>query len=205
MDTRIADYFCERYPHMPVMFVGTMEECDFYQKRYESNKFEYLIRPTTLGMLLQKCEIMLNMAESDETDASLENKEEYKEETVQEKKRILAVDDSGIFLRSIKNMLESKYDVIVANSGEIAISQAKAKIPDLILLDYEMPGWDGKKTFEEIRKDEALKDIPVIFVTAVSDKMHIMAVLELKPSGYLLKPIEQQRLFETLEEALIEI
>ncbi len=115
------------------------------------------------------------------------------------------MDDSGILLRNIKTMLEKEYDVAVANSGMTAIKQAKKKTPDLILLDYEMPEWDGKKTLEEIRNDEELKDIPVVFVTAVADKAHIAAVLELRPSGYLLKPIEQQKLYDTIEKALIRI
>ena len=85
------------------------------------------------------------------------------------------------------------------------MKQAKKKAPDLILLDYEMPEWDGRRTLEEIRNDEKLKDTPVVFLTAVADKAHIAAVLELKPSGYLLKPIEQQTLMDTIEKALIKI
>ena len=102
-------------------------------------------------------------------------------------------------------MLEKDYDVAVANSGMMAIKQAKKKLPDLILLDYEMPEWDGRKTLEEIRNDEKLKDIPVVFVTAVADKEHISGVLSLRPSGYILKPIEQQKLYDTIEKALIRI
>ena len=203
MDNRIVDYLCDRSPQMPILFLGTVEECDFYQKKYDSDKFEFVARPTTLGMLLHRCEMALKISETNEAEGqggavSLEG-------DGQSKKCILAVDDSGIFLRSLKTMLEKDYDIVVANSGEAAINQAKKKSPDLILLDYEMPGWDGKKTFEEIRNDETLKDIPVVFLTAVSDKKHIAAVLALRPAGYLLKPIDQQRLFDTIEEALIEI
>ncbi len=202
MDSRIFDLFSERYPHMPMMFVGTSEECAFYQNKYNNEKYEYVIRPTTLGRLLSKCEEML-LVEEDNANSDTEG--EAKEESASGKKCILAVDDSGIFLRTIKNMLDERYDVVVANSGQLAIKQAKKRIPDLIILDYEMPEWDGRKTLIEIRNDDELKDIPVVFLTGVSDKPHITAVLALKPSGYLLKPIEQQRLFETIEEALIEI
>lgn len=121
------------------------------------------------------------------------------------KKRILAVDDSGILLRSVKAALENTYEVMVANSGMMAIKQAKKKLPDLILLDYEMPEWDGRKTLEEIRKDEELKDIPVVFLTAVREREHIAAVLKLRPSGYLLKPIEPQILIDSIEKAMVRI
>jgi len=121
------------------------------------------------------------------------------------KKCILAVDDSGILLRSVKAMLEKYYDVVVANSGMMAMKQAKKKAPDLILLDYEMPEWDGKRTMEEFRNDEELKDTPIVFLTSVADKAHIAAVLAMKPSGYLLKPIEQQLLLDTIERSMIKI
>lgn len=200
LDNRILDFFSDRNYQIPVLLIGTVEECNFYQKYYENEQFDFVVRPTTLGVLQQKCEEMLNMSDSEK-----EEEADVTEETEQERKRILAVDDSGILLRSVKNILDGKYEVIVANSGMLAIKQAKKKAPDLILLDYEMPEWDGKRTLEEIRNDDELKDIPVVFLTAVADKAHIKAVLELRPSGYLLKPIDQQRLMETIEKALIKI
>ncbi len=59
-----------------------------------------------------------------------------------------------------------------------------------------------KRTLEEIRKDEELKAISVLFLTVVVDKGHITAVLGLNPCGYLLKPIEQQKLIDTVKKAL---
>ena len=70
------------------------------------------------------------------------------------------------------------------------------------MLDYEMPEWDGKKTLEEIRKDEEIMDIPVMFLTGVAEKEYIAAVLGLNPAGYLLKPVEQSKLLKSIEEVL---
>lgn len=193
----ILDFFQERFSQMPVLLIGKEKECRAYNRYYENKQFDYLNRPLTLGMLLRKCEEMLKIYEPEAENAQ--------EAATEERKYILAVDDSGILLRNIKTMLEKDYDVAVANSGMMALKQAKKKKPDLILLDYEMPEWDGRKTLEEIRNDEELKDIPVVFVTAVADKEHIAAVLELRPSGYILKPIEQQKLYDTIEKALIRI
>ena len=200
LDNRILDFFQDKNVNVPMLLVGTNEECDYYQKYFENEQFDFIIRPTTLGMLLQKCEQMLLSAEA-EGDAEVNTQPDVE----QEKKSILAVDDSGILLRSVKAMLDKDYDVAVANSGMMAIKQAKKKKPDLILLDYEMPEWDGKRTLEEIRNDEELKDIPVVFLTAIADKENIVAVLNLRPSGYLLKPIEQQVLIDTIEKSLIKI
>ena len=202
LDKRILDYLAECNVKRPVLLIGTQEECKVYENYYEEEQFECLVRPTTLGMLQSKCEEMLNMAGAAEEEAV---KEAAVEEVPQQRKSILAVDDSGILLRTVKAMLEKNYDVMVANSGMAAMKQAKKKAPDLILLDYEMPEWDGKRTFEEFRNDEDLKDIPVVFLTAVADKAHIAAVLNLRPSGYLLKPIDQQILIDTIEKSLIKI
>ena len=65
-----------------------------------------------------------------------------------------------------------------------------------------MPVMDGKETLEELRKDEALKDVPVVFLTSVADRESIAAVLKLQPEGYLLKPIDQARMLETIESVL---
>ena len=200
LDNRILDFFSDRNFQIPVLLIGTMEECKAYQKYYEGEQFDFVVRPTTLALLQRKCEEMLKLSKAENVEKSNISKE-----AEQKRKCILAVDDSGILLRSVKAMLEKKYDVAVANSGMLAIKQAKRKNPDLILLDYEMPEWDGKKTLEEIRNDEELKDTPVVFLTAVADKTHIAKVLELRPSGYLLKPVEQQTLMDTIEKALIEI
>ena len=114
----------------------------------------------------------------------------------------MVVDDNGILLRSVKVMLAEDFDVAFATDGMMAIEKAKKWQPDMILLDYEMPKMDGRETLEEMRKDEDLKNIPVVFLTGVADKESIAAVLKLKPQGYLLKPIEQNRMMETIQNVL---
>ena len=76
----------------------------------------------------------------------VENIKRQMDEYYKMKKRtILAVDDSGVILRNIKTLLEDKYQVIPVNSSEMAIKYLALNIPDLILLDYEMPIVDGKQ------------------------------------------------------------
>lgn len=195
LDSKILDYFANRRRIVPVLLIGTYEECNYYQKYYDSEQFDFLTRPTTMSDLTAKCFSVLEMEE--------EAKEaESQKEVPAEKKRILVVDDSGILLRSVKAMLETIYEVAVATDGKKALDRAKKKKPDLILLDYEMPVMDGKETLEELRKDEALKDVPVVFLTSVADRESIAAVLKLQPEGYLLKPIDQARMLETIESVL---
>lgn len=62
---------------------------------------------------------------------------------------------------------------------------------------------DGtERTLELIRRDESSKDIPVIFLTGVADEMRIKDILNLNPTGYLLKPVKTNRLLQSIEEAL---
>ena len=115
------------------------------------------------------------------------------------KKKILVVDDSGIMLRNIKGWLEDKYQVILANSGAMAIKYLATNRPDLVLLDYEMPVIDGRQVLEIIRTESEFCDIPVIFLTGKNDKESIMKVLELKPEGYLLKSMEPTKIIEEID------
>ena len=200
LDKRILDYFETRRRTIPVILIGTPEECKFFQEYYEGDQFDYLTRPTTLTELMDKCSSVL---QSEEDDVVIEGDEATEtEKEVVFKKRILLVDDSGILLRSVKAMLVDKYEVAVATDGQKAIERARRRKPDLILLDYEMPVMDGKETLEVLRQDDELKDIPVVFLTSIANRDSINSVLKYKPEGYLLKPIDQNRMFETIEDIL---
>ena len=89
------------------------------------------------------------------------------------KKKILVVDDSGAVLRSVKGWLEDKYQVILANSGAMAIKYLATNRPDLVLLDYEMPVVDGSQVLEMMRTEMEFSDIPVMFLTSKNDKESI--------------------------------
>ncbi len=133
------------------------------------------------------------------------NEKYVKRETGKEdsgKKRILVVDDNGTALRTMKAMLQDVYEVDLAISGAQAMTSIGKNRPDLILLDYEMPICDGKMTLEMIRADEDMKDIPVIFLTAINDRANIEAVLKLKPAGYFLKPPVKDRLVSEINKIL---
>ena len=74
--------------------------------------------------------------------------------------------------------------------------------PDIVLLDYEMPGMNGSSTFEMILQIDDIKDIPVVFLTSVSDAKRVKEVLEKHPAGYILKPPDKDVLIELIEGVL---
>lgn len=117
-----------------------------------------------------------------------------------ERRHVLVVDDDSNMLRMIKDILGDRYDVAAAISGKVALKFLESRRTDLILLDYEMPGQSGAEVYEKILQNPALRHIPVVFLTGVSDRERISAVLALRPRGYLLKPIDSERLKKTVAE-----
>ena len=105
-------------------------------------------------------------------------------------KTILVVDDAPDNLMLLSNLLKQKYKVKVANSGEKALKVISSdQRPDLSLLDILMPHMDGYETLRRIKEDEATRDIPIIFLTALSDAEDEKHGLELGASDYVTKPI----------------
>lgn len=192
VDTSILNWLQEKYARIPVLIITTSEEWRKYRPFLESRQFDKLFRPMTKNDLLTKCNQMLHIKERE--DLYNPNKET---------KKILIVDDSPLLLRNIKNILDEEYTVFLATSGQQALKMIPEKKPDLILLDYEMPGMDGKATFEAILEDEFSKDIPVVFLTSIAKKKQIYAVLKSYPAGYILKPPDKEKILSVIEEVFM--
>lgn len=197
IDTSMFFLLSSQYPDVPVLTIGTKEESATFFKYYEDGQFENLIRPVGNTAIMDAVCRRLHMdKEEAQQDAAKERNESSG------KKKILVVDDNGTTLRTMKAMLEERYEVALAISGAQAMTSIGKKRPDLILLDYEMPVCDGKMTLEMIRADEDMQDIPVIFLTAVNDRANIEAVLKLKPAGYFLKPAVKEKLIAEIDKIL---
>lgn len=128
-------------------------------------------------------------------------KTDYEEEESDEnKKHVLVVDDSGTMLRTVKSWLQEKYKVSIASSAAMAINFLANNKPDLILLDYEMPICSGPQFLEMIHAEPATSKIPVIFLTGKGDLDSVKQVLKLKPDGYLLKTMKQGEIVSYIDE-----
>lgn len=197
IDASMFYMLSDKYPQIPVLTIGTKEESGRFFQYYEERQFENLIRPVENTLIMEAICRRIGLDEHQvEQEAAAEKKE------TAEKKRILVVDDNGTALRTMKVMLEERYEVSVAVSGAQAMTSIGRQRPDLILLDYEMPVCDGRMTLEMIRADEDMRDIPVIFLTAVNDRDNIEAVLKLRPAGYFLKPPVKDRLIAEIDKVL---
>ncbi len=114
-------------------------------------------------------------------------------EKPQQNGAILIVDDTPTNLGILFEFLaESGFKVLVARDGESAIQKAEYAPPDLILLDVLMPGIDGFETCQRLKAKESTKDIPVIFMTALSDTVDKVKGLSLGAVDYITKPLQHE-------------
>lgn len=114
--------------------------------------------------------------------------------------RVLLVDDNPIQLRALRSALMHDYEVLMAVSGEESIEVMNNEHPDIVFLDYAMPGYDGKKVLETVRQSENLKNMPVVFLTGIQDKREIMSLVALKPNGYMVKPPDIEMIKKTIHK-----
>ena len=117
-------------------------------------------------------------------------------------KKILIVEDGEMNRDLLVQLLEDNYELVEAADGKQGLAMAAQEKPDLILLDINLPGMDGYEVTKEIRRDETLKETPIIAVTA-----HAMAGDEQKTlaagcNDYLSKPIEEEELWTKVENLL---
>ena len=114
------------------------------------------------------------------------------------KKTLYVVDDDPDYLSVIEHWLSADHTVSTFNSGDELLDGLMASTPDLILMDYEMPGMDGCELIKNIRNEDTTKHIPIIFLTGKNDRDHVYSILEYKPDGYLLKSSRKEALLDAI-------
>ena len=119
-------------------------------------------------------------------------------------KRILLVDDDPTFLKMLQGWLSDRYRITAVKSGMQAITYIAHHMPDLILLDYDMPITPGPQIMEMIRSEISASKVPIIFLTGKSDRESIMNVMRLKPQGYLLKSMSKEAIVAAVDNYFIE-
>lgn len=212
---------------IPLIIVGTQEVCMEFGKMFPIAEYLTIIRPISTKNLEEKIIARLDARHikmKTETSGAEDNHKDKPEETLEEtlasidkmiaeldeleqnvkpaeterKKHILVVDDDSRMLKLVKNILADRYNVATAISGKVAMKFLENKETDLVLLDYEMPGESGAEVLQKIRSNRKFKELPVVFLTGVTEKERIREVLALSPQGYLLKPIDTELLNSTL-------
>ncbi|MBF0389143.1 MAG: response regulator [Desulfamplus sp.] len=108
---------------------------------------------------------------------------------INKKSKILVVDDNEFNIQLIASILQEQYFLSVAMNGKDALKIVEKDKPDIILLDVMMPEMDGYEVCRRLKSDDKTKDIPVIFLTALSEEGDEMKGLDLGAVDYVVKPV----------------
>ena len=127
---------------------------------------------------------------------------EPRERMPKEKIRILVIDDDAELAATVGGALETQgYEVFTADGGERGLELAYTHRPHLVLLDVMMPGMDGYQVCRELQFGYT-KDIPVVFLTAKTQLVHMMEANRSGASAYITKPFRTEHLLQTVRDVL---
>jgi signal transduction histidine kinase len=116
-------------------------------------------------------------------------------ESVLRNQTILIVDDNPANLELLANyLITHDFEIMMASNGEKALQRVQYKRPDIILLDVMMPGMDGFEICRRLKADEATKDIPVIFMTALAEVKNKVRGFEVGGVDYIVKPFQYEEI-----------
>ncbi len=101
--------------------------------------------------------------------------------------RILVIDDDPTVRQLLTGMLRRDYIVAVANDGQEGFTKATEHVPDLAVVDVQMPKWDGLKTLKAFRANPVLQKVPVIILTVDSRKSTVLTAIQSGASDYMIK------------------
>jgi DNA-binding response OmpR family regulator len=118
--------------------------------------------------------------------------------------RVICVEDEAEMIDLIRLILSRKgFEVIGANGGKQGLEMIREQKPDLVLLDLMMPDMDGWEVYQQVKADEATRDIPVIVVTAKAQSIDKVLGLHIaKVDDYISKPFSPQELLDSVEQVL---
>jgi DNA-binding response OmpR family regulator len=118
-------------------------------------------------------------------------------------KSILIIDDHGALRYILSFDLQKKgYKTLTAGNGEKGIEIAAAEKPDIILLDAMMPGIDGFETCRRLKLNDTTKNIPIVMVTAKSQRKDVLEGLQSGATSYMVKPFKFEELYNKIVEII---
>jgi twitching motility two-component system response regulator PilH len=115
-------------------------------------------------------------------------------------KKIMVVDDSPTERAFMEGMLRKRgYEVLLVDSGEIAIERAKSEQPDLILMDVVMPGQNGFQLTRAITRDPRFVNVPVIMCTSKNQETDKVWGMRQGARDYIVKPVDADELVSKIK------
>jgi DNA-binding response OmpR family regulator len=116
--------------------------------------------------------------------------------------KVLVIDDSIMIRKMVKSILAGKYEVLEANDGKTGLDIARRSNPDLILLDFVMPKYNGYQTLQAIRRFDNLKDTPIIMISGLKEQVAEHVPEPFVGFEFLEKPFEAEVLVARIQDLL---
>ncbi len=119
------------------------------------------------------------------------------------RKTVLVIEDNEMNMKLVRALLQiGQYNMIEAGDAESGIQFARARKPDLILMDVHLPGMDGLSATRIIKEDPVLKHIPVIALTSYAMQGDAKKAMQAGCDGYITKPIDTRAFLDTIRKFL---
>lgn len=129
--------------------------------------------------------------------------EAYRKKTEKgNKKIILAIDDDMTYLKHLNSLLKDTYHVIMINSARLALNYLSNHVPDIILLDYKIPLFNGVTLMRLIQQNSLCQNVPFIILSGELDVEVLKELYPYKPAAVLAKPVEKEVLLEHIQQTL---
>ena len=173
----------KRYAGIPVIFITSINDKESVLKGLSLGAVDYLIKPFDTARLLES----INNQFSQEESKKIANNNEFN-------LSILVVDDMASMLRIIHHTLQGKYNVFLLSKSELVIDFLKNNKPDLILLDYLMPGISGFDLIPKIREMPDFNNIPIIIITTEGTLENVNDAISRGASDFVVKPFAPNEL-----------
>lgn len=178
----------EKCINVPVILVTGKTDKHTIFNSYIMGVDGYLAKPVSKDVLINKINEVYQVKESKDN-----------------KKTVLMIDDDMPYLKQLNSLLNNSYNVIMINSAKLALDYLLTHTPDVILLDYQMPLYNGANVMNMIQKNtqkDNKKPIPIIILSGALDREALQECYAYNPFSYLVKPVSKDVLVENIEQAL---
>jgi len=158
----------------------------------------------TVALILDLATLIRTSHALEKVDAKGQVVKELAEPDNEDKRPTVLIVDDSITVRKVSQRLLTRhnYDTLTAKDGVDALTVMLEHIPDIMLLDIEMPRMDGYELATAMRNDERLKHIPIIMITSRTGEKHRDRALKIGVNNYMGKPFQEQELLENLQALL---
>lgn len=185
-DTLVALRKMEKCINVPIIMVTGVRDKETVMNSAIMGIDGYLVKPVSRDLLVKKVQEVYRKYRA----------------THKERKTVLLIDDDMSYLKQLNSMLQNRYNVILINSAKLALEYLIKHTPDVIVLDYQMPLYNGANMMKLIKKTKLNSDIPIIILSGELSREALQECYLYNPVACLAKPVTKEVLEENIEKAL---